>query len=179
MPQRYPTGRRFGIRPTSKSLCGSTTYSLRCAHWMMTRHPRRGIERASTVETVPGARYSDRLMRSLSQRWRERGGRTVRLALPFDDIMEIALAVLALSPAELEALGWTFADRKRLLDHFLVSGKAAQRQESAALGQARLELRLPLRDVRRLRTFVHRELPKAASNAAVFDRLGAILDAVL
>jgi hypothetical protein len=28
--------------------------------------------------------------------WRERGGRRVRLALPFDDIMEIALALLSL-----------------------------------------------------------------------------------
>lgn len=118
------------------------------------------------------------VMRSPSQRWRERGGRTVRLALPFDDIMEIALALLALSPVELEALGWTFADRKRLLDHFLASGKAAQRQEPAALGQGRLELRLPQRDVRRLRTFVHLELPKAASNAAVLARLGAVLDAL-
>jgi hypothetical protein len=95
-------------------------------------------------------------MRSASQRWRERGGRTVRIALPFDDIMEIALALLALSPAELEALGWSFADRKRLLDRFLASGKAAQRTDREALGRTRLDLRLPLRDVRRLQTFVHR-----------------------
>jgi hypothetical protein len=32
--------------------------------------------------------------------------------LPFDDIMEFALALLSLSPTELDALGWTFADRK-------------------------------------------------------------------
>ncbi|MDB5709301.1 MAG: hypothetical protein JWL96_1371 [Sphingomonas bacterium] len=115
-------------------------------------------------------------MRSPARRWRERGGRTVRLALAFDDIMEIALALLGLAPAELDALGWTFADRKRLLDHFLASGKAAQRNDPATLSDTRLELRLPLRDVRRLRTFVHRELPKAASNAALLDRLGAILD---
>jgi hypothetical protein len=117
-------------------------------------------------------------MRSPAQRWRERGGRTVRLALAFDDIMEIALALLGLAPAELDALGWTFADRKRLLDHFLASGKAAQRNDPATLSDTRRELRLPLRDVRRLRTFVHRELPKAASNAALLDRLGAILDAL-
>ena len=116
-------------------------------------------------------------MRSPSQWWRERGGRTGRLALPFDDIMEIALALLALSPAELETLGWSFADRKRLLDHFLASGTAAQRADRAALGETRLELRLPLRDIRRLQTFVRRDLPKAASNAAVLDRLGASLDA--
>ncbi len=102
----------------------------------------------------------------------------MRVALTFDDIMEIALALLALAPAELEALGWTFADRKRMLDHFLASGKAAQRADHTTLGQALLELRLPLRDVRLLRTFVHRELPKAASNAALLDRLGAVLDAV-
>lgn len=117
-------------------------------------------------------------MRSPSQRWRERGGRTVRLALPFDDIMEIALALLALSPAELETLGWSFADRKRLLDHFLASGKAAQRTDRAQLSETRLELRLPLRDVRRLQTFVRRDLPKAATNAAVLDRLGEALDDV-
>ncbi len=117
-------------------------------------------------------------MRSPSKRWRERGGRTVGLALPFDDIMEIALALLSLSPTELEELGWSFPDRKRLLDHFLASGKAAQRKDPATLGQSLLELRLPLRDVRRLRIFVRRELPKAASNAAVLDRLGAVLDAV-
>jgi integrase len=115
-------------------------------------------------------------MRSPSQRWRERGSRRVRLALPFDDIMEIALALLALSPAELEALGWSFADRKRLLDHFLASGKAAQRTDRAMLGETRLELRLPLRDVRRLQMFVRRDLPKAASNAAILNRLGATLD---
>lgn len=117
-------------------------------------------------------------MRGLSQRWRERGGRTVRLALPFDDIMEVALALLVLSPVELETLGWSFADRKRLLDHFLASGKAAQRTDRATLGQTLLELRLPLRDVCRLRTFVRRDLPRAATNAAVLDRLGAALDAV-
>jgi hypothetical protein len=117
-------------------------------------------------------------MRGPSRRWRERSGRPVRLALSFDDIMEIALALLALSPVELEALGWSFADRKRLLNHFLASGKSAQRTDPATLGETRFELRLPLRDVRRLRTFVHRELPKAASNAVVVDRLGAVLDAV-
>jgi hypothetical protein len=36
-------------------------------------------------------------MRSLAIRWRKRGGRTVGVALPFDDIMEIALALLALA----------------------------------------------------------------------------------
>jgi len=128
---------------------------------------------------VAVGRPIDPLMRTPSKQWRERGGRTVRLALSFDDIMEIALALLSLSPVELEALGWRFADRKRLLDHFLASGKAAQRQDPASLGQSMLELRLPLRDIWRLRTFVHRELPKAASNAAVLDRLGDVLDAVL
>ena len=90
----------------------------------------------------------------------------------------MALALLTLSPNELHALGWSFADRKRLLDHFLACGKAAQRTDRTSLGQARLVLRLPLRDIRCLRTFVHRELPKAASNAASIDRLGAILDAM-
>lgn len=111
-------------------------------------------------------------------RWRGRGGRRVRLALPFDDIMEIALALLSLSPAELEALGWSFDDRKRLLDHFLASGRQAQRTNPAVLGGTRLDLRLPLRDVRRLRAFVHRELPKAASNAALLERLRKALDAL-
>jgi hypothetical protein len=41
--------------------------------------------------------------------WRARGGRRVRIALPFDDIMEFALALLSATPEELEELGWTFA----------------------------------------------------------------------
>lgn len=57
------------------------------------------------------------------------------VALPFDDIMEIAIALLALSPAALGALGWSFADRKRLLDHFMASGKAAQRTDRTTLGE--------------------------------------------
>jgi hypothetical protein len=60
------------------------------------------------------------------QRRRERGGRAARFLLPFDDIMEFALALLSVSPSELGDLGWTFADRKRLLDHLLASGRAAQ-----------------------------------------------------
>lgn len=39
------------------------------------------------------------------QRWRERVRRTVRIVLTFDDIMEFALALLSVSPAELETLG--------------------------------------------------------------------------
>lgn len=111
------------------------------------------------------------------QRWRERGGRTVRLLLPFDDIMEFALALLGLSPGELEALGWTFADRKRLLDHFLRSGKEAQGIRTEDLGRMPIALRLPQRDLERLQRFARRELPKAASNAAMIDRVLAALDA--
>lgn len=92
--------------------------------------------------------------------------------------MQIALALLVLSPAELETLGWSFAVRKPLLDHFLASGKAAQRTDRATLGETLLELRLPLRDVCRLQTFLRRELPKAVTNAAVPDRLGAALGAM-
>ena len=116
-------------------------------------------------------------MQGPTSRWRGWGGGTVRVALPFDDIMEIALALLSLTPDELEGLGWTFADRKRLLDHFLASGKAAQLADRAELGQVRLDLRLPLRDVRRLQTFTRRALPKAASKAAIVDRLRTVLDA--
>ena len=110
------------------------------------------------------------------RRWRERGGRNVRILLAFDDIMEFALALLALSPAELEALGWTFADRKRLLDHFLCSGKTAQGIAAERLGVTPIELNLPQRDVDRLQYFARRELPKAASNAGVIDRVLAALD---
>lgn len=110
--------------------------------------------------------------------WRERGGRTVPITLPFDDIMEFALALLSLAPEELEMLGWTFADRKRLLDHFLRSGKTAQQIKPAALGKARITLRLPARDIEPLRRFARRELPKAATNAAMLDRVGTALDVV-
>ncbi len=113
------------------------------------------------------------------QRWRERGGRSVRVSLPFADIMEVALALLALSPEELAALGWTFADRKRLLDHFLASGKEAQKTDRTSLDQALLTLRLPVRDIRRLQHFAQRELPKAATHAGVIERLSRILDAAI
>jgi hypothetical protein len=117
------------------------------------------------------------MTRSPIRRWRERGGRTVRLVLPFDDIMEFALALLSVSPAELDALRWTFADRKRLLDHFLASGRAAQGTRPDALPKMAIELALPQRDVERLQQFARRELPKAASNAAVLDRVLTALDA--
>jgi hypothetical protein len=112
----------------------------------------------------------------LGERWRRRGGRTVRLVLTFDDIMEFALALLSVPPEELEALGWSFADRKRLLDHFLRSGKAAQRVPRDALAQSWITLRLPRRDLAPLQRFVRRELPKAASNAAMLDRVLCVLD---
>jgi len=111
------------------------------------------------------------------RRWRERGGRTARLLLTFDDIMEFALALLSLTPDELRALGWTFADRKRLLDHFLASGKAAQGALPADLPAMPIELAVPQRDVDRLQKFARRELPKAASNAALLDRVLVALDA--
>ncbi|MCW3845987.1 hypothetical protein OF829_01955 [Sphingomonas sp. LB-2] len=99
------------------------------------------------------------------RRWRERGGRIARIVLPFDDIMEFALALLSVTPAELETLGWTFADRKRLLDHFLASGKVAQGTPPEQLPALPVELAIPQRDVDRLQRFARRELPKAASNA--------------
>ena len=112
----------------------------------------------------------------LAERWRKRGGRTVRLVLAFDDIMEFALALLSAPPDELEALGWSFADRKRLLDHFLRSGKAAEHIPRDALGQSPITLRLPRRDLAPLQRFARRELPKAASNAAMLDRVLRVLD---
>ncbi|QJU58208.1 hypothetical protein HL653_10750 [Sphingomonas sp. AP4-R1] len=113
------------------------------------------------------------------KRWRERGGRSVRVSLPFADIMEVALALLALSPEELVALGWTFADRKRLLDHFLASGKEAQKADRASLDQTLLTLRLPVRDIQRLQRFARRELPKAATHAGIIERLSRVLAAAI
>lgn len=100
----------------------------------------------------------------------------VRLRLPFDDIMEFAIALLSISPHELEALGWSFADRKRFLDHFLASGRAAQRVKPAHLGKMPIEIVLPKDDLTRLQQFAIRELPKAASNAGVIDRVLIALD---
>ncbi|OAH42115.1 hypothetical protein AX777_21935 [Sphingobium yanoikuyae] len=111
------------------------------------------------------------------KRWRERGSQTIAVSLPFPDIMEVALALLSLSPDELRALEWSFADRKRLLDHFLQSGKEAQTLDRDKLDQALLRLRLPLRDVHRLKRFARRDLPKAASNATVIERLSRVLEA--
>jgi len=65
----------------------------------------------------------------------------VRPELAFDDVMEFALALLSAPPDELEALGWSFADRKRLLDHFLQSGKAAECIPRDALGQSMVSYR--------------------------------------
>lgn len=103
--------------------------------------------------------------------WRDGAGRTIRLELPFDDIMEFALALLALSPEELFTLGWSFADRKRLLDHLLRSGTAAQKVERATLGRTPLAITLPARDLAKLQRFAARELPFRASNAAMLDRV--------
>lgn len=100
----------------------------------------------------------------------------MRLRLPFDDIMEFAIALLSISPHELEALGWSFADRKRFLDHFLASGRAAQRVKPAHLGKMPIEIVLPKDDLTRLQQFAIRELPKAASNAGVIDRVLIALD---
>lgn len=100
----------------------------------------------------------------------------VRLRLPFDDIMEFAIALLSISPHELEALGWSFADRKRFLDHFLASGRAAQGVKLEHLGKMLIEIAVPKADLSRLQQFALRELPKAASNAAVIDRVLGALD---
>lgn len=97
--------------------------------------------------------------------------------LPFDDVMEFALALLSVPPAGLDALGWRLADRKRLLDHFLASGKAAQGLPADRIGRTPITVRLPQRDVDRLQHFARRELPKAASKAAMLDRVLAALDA--
>lgn len=111
------------------------------------------------------------MSRTLFRRWRERGGRAVRIVLPFDDAMDFALALLSVSPVELEGLGWSFADRKRLLDHFLAAGKSAQGAPPDALPGLPIEIAIPQRDVDRLQRFARRELPKAASNAAMLDRV--------
>ena len=100
----------------------------------------------------------------------------VRLRLPFDDIMEFAIALLTISPEELEALGWTFADRKRFLDHFLASGRAAQGVKPEELGKMPIEIVVPKADLTRLQQFAVRELPKAASNAGMIDRVLSALD---
>lgn len=100
----------------------------------------------------------------------------VRLRLPFDDIMEFAIALLSINPEELEALGWSFADRKRFLDHFLASGRAAQGVKPERLGTMPIEIVVPKADLTRLQQFAVRELPKAASNARMIDRVLNALD---
>ncbi|WP_176598978.1 MULTISPECIES: hypothetical protein [Sphingobium] len=86
----------------------------------------------------------------------------VRLRLPFDDIMEFAIALLSISPHGLEALGWSFVDRKRFLDHFFVLGRAAQGVEPERLGKMPIEIVVPKADLSRLQQFAVRELPRAA-----------------
>lgn len=115
----------------------------------------------------------------LIRRWRSRPGRVLELRLRFDDIMELALALLSLSPPELRALAWTFKARKRLLDYLLASGKAAQQYASETLGPQLLTIQLPAREAERLRRFVVRDLPKSATNAAMVHRVDAALESVL
>ena len=57
------------------------------------------------------------------------------------------------------------------------SGKQAQSVDRDKLDQTLLRLALPARDVRRLKRFAQRELPKTATNAAVIERLSAVLEA--
>ena len=45
------------------------------------------------------------------------------------------------------------------------------------LDQTLLRLALPARDVRRLKRFAQRELPKTATNAAVIERLSTVIEA--
>lgn len=99
----------------------------------------------------------------------------VSLELTFDDIMQFALGLLALTPSELAALGWTFADRKRLLNYFLASGRVAQGKTPDELEDCRILLSLPARQAIRLRAFARRELPKTASDAAMLDRVDRAL----
>src|SRR3546814_14069060 len=99
-----------------------------------------------------------------------------RVRLPFDDIMEFAIALLSISPQELEALRWTFADRKRLLDHLLASGRAAQGVDPERLGVLPIEISIPRDDLTKMQQFAVRELPKPASNAAVIDSVLTALD---
>src|SRR4051812_35113361 len=119
------------------------------------------------------------MSRGIARRWRERGGRPLQLRLRFDDIMELALALLALTPTELYTLAWTFRSRKRLLDHLLASGKAAQGMDPETLGSQLLTLHLPAREAERLHRFVLRDLPKSATNAAMVHRVDAALETAL
>lgn len=116
------------------------------------------------------------MTRSLLKGWRKPKPDDVPVRLPFSHIMEFAMALLSISPHELRALGLTFAHRKRLLDHMLACGRAAEGIESNKLTTKQIELRLPKGDLARLQHFAVRELPKAASNAAVIDRVLTALD---
>jgi len=90
--------------------------------------------------------------------------------------LEFALPLLSLSPAEPEALAWSFSDPKRLLDHFLASGSSAEHRDPEQLARTIFEYGVPARDLERLRRFAHRDLPKAASNAAMLERVADALD---
>lgn len=127
------------------------------------------------AELVRNELHGVATMTGIVQRLRGRPGRIVRLELPFDDIMEFALGLLSLSPTELEALGWTFDDRKKLLNYFLASGRVAQGKTHAELRRMNIPIRLPARQADRLRRFAGRELPKTATNAAMLDRVDRAL----
>mgnify|MGYP003583346535 CR=1 FL=1 len=118
------------------------------------------------------------MSRSPLRRWGEGGSPAVAVSLRFVHIMVwVAFALLALSPEELARLDWSFADRKRLLDHLLKSGKQAQSVDREKLDQTLLNVTFRARDVRRLKRFARRELPKTATHAAVIERLSAVLEA--
>lgn len=75
-------------------------------------------------------------------------------------------------------MDWSFASRRKLLEHFLDAGKRADRIEPAALDQTLATLRLPRRDLQKLRRFARRDLPRMATRAAVIDRLENALEGV-
>lgn len=115
------------------------------------------------------------MTRHLLERWRKPKPDDVPVRLPFCDIMSSRCASVDLAP-ELRALGWTFAQRKWLLDHMLACGRAAEGIEPNKLATKQIELRLPNKGLVRFAAFAVRELPKGASNAAVIDRVLTALD---
>jgi hypothetical protein len=127
---------------------------------------------------VARGRWRDRypVTRHLLERWRKPKPEDVPVRLPFSDIIEFAIALLSISPRELQALRWTFAQRKWLLDHMLACGRSAEGIEPNKLATKQIELRLPNKVLVRLHHFAVRELPKGASNAAVIDRVLTALD---
>jgi hypothetical protein len=93
--------------------------------------------------------------------------------LPFDDIMKLVLALLAVTPAELETLGWPSPSASRCST--ISSHRGARRRACrSTIWTFPIELALLQRDLTGSSGSRVASCPKSATNAAMFDPTAAL-----